>query len=239
MSAPTVLGGKKGAGAGSLLGLYTVVLGAAVVTALYFGRELLVPLALAGLLTFVLSPLVTRMEGQVGRVSAVSGVMVLVFLIMGIMGWVITRQTLDLITQLPAYRANIERKIHALDLSKQGPFTRFSEMIVDIESQIPLFGTLPPPETKTGVPASARPPASPAVGVPAPVAPKAVNPLTKLQSLVRPFLGAIASGIMVIVLVIFMLLKREDLRGRLIKLTGQGRISSTSRVMEEAAARVS
>lgn len=229
--------GKKNAGPGSLLGLYTVVLTAGVVAALYFGRGVLVPLALAGLLTFVLTPLVTRLERFIGRVAAVSGVAVLVFILMGAISWVLTRQTLDLITQLPAYRANIERKIKALELSKDGPLKRFSTMVVEIENQIPLFASPSPPsapETAASKLRRADAPRVVEVGV-APVA----NPWARLQVLIGPFLSVLASSVIVIVLVIFMLLKREDVRGRLIKLTGHGRISSTSRVMEDAAARVS
>lgn len=243
----TLLRGKKKSATGSLFGLFAVVLAAAVVTALYFGRELLVPLALASLLTFVLSPLVSRIERFVGRATAVSGVAALSLGLIVAISWVITRQAMDLMEQLPSYRVNIERKLHALEPAKDSSLKRFSKMIAEIESEIPAFGTTPSSPASAEEPGvrnrrndpSPRSPAAPVVAVaPAPAAATSGS-LNQLPSLLWPFLETLATGGIVIILVIFMLLKREDLRGRLIKITGQGRISSTSRVMEDAAARVS
>lgn len=244
-----ILRGKKKSATGSLFGLFAVVLAAAVVTALYFGRELLVPLALAALLTFVLAPLVSRIERFVGRVTAVSGVAALSLGLIVAVSWVITRQAMDLMEQLPSYRVNITRKLHALEPAKDSSLKRFSKMIAEIESEIPAFGTTPvPPVEEPGSrsrrnDAATRPAITP---IPTPVpattpatAPVPTSSFNQLPTLLWPFLEILATGGIVIVLVIFMLLKREDLRGRLIKITGQGRISSTSRVMEDAAARVS
>src|ERR1700722_12935319 len=107
MTPATLPAGKKRfAATEALVGLFAVVVFAAVVAALYLGRELLVPLALAGLLTFMLSPLVTRIERGIGRIAAVASVALLVFCAMGVLSWVITRQALELASQLPDYRGN-------------------------------------------------------------------------------------------------------------------------------------
>ncbi len=225
---------KKNAATEALVGLFTVVLSAAVVAALFFARELLIPLALAALLTFVLAPLVTWIERFIGRTAAVSIVALLVFSSLGAMGWVVTRQAFDVATQLPGYRSNIENKFHGLKLSDDGPFNRLSRMVSELEAELPVFGSALPVESKNArASGSANSPASSANQS------TAASPFNKLQVVFMPFFSVAATGGIVIVLVIFMLLKREDLRGRLIKLIGQGRISWTSRAMEDAAARVS
>src|SRR3954471_20282045 len=79
-----------------------------VVAALYFAQEVLIPLALAVLVTFLLAPLVTRLErwklGRVPSVIVVVGLAILLFL--GI-GWIVTTQILRLVDNLPSYRNNI------------------------------------------------------------------------------------------------------------------------------------
>ena len=242
MRTTPLLRGKKSSPAGSLFGLFAVVLAAAVVTALYFGRDLLVPLALAALLAFVLSPLVTRLERFIGRLAAVSGVVTLSLCLIVAVSWVVARQAMDVMEQLPGYRMNIEKKIRSLEPSNDGALKRFSKMVEEIEAEIPALGAPPvastePAAAETNAPRLARARAREAAAPPAPTpppAPVAVKPpstLTRIPLLIRPLLEVLASAGLVIVLVVFMLLKREDLRGRLIKITGQGRISSTSRVI--------
>ncbi|MFN2476661.1 MAG: AI-2E family transporter, partial [Chthoniobacterales bacterium] len=72
----------------ALVGLWTVALTAFVIAALYFARELLIPLALSALLTFLLSPLVTRLERWLGRIVAVLLVVALIFSATGGAGWI-------------------------------------------------------------------------------------------------------------------------------------------------------
>ena len=223
MRASRLYGVKKHTATEALVGIYAVILSVSVVVALYFGREILMPLALAALLTFMLAPLVSRIERIIGRVAAVTIVAALVFCLMGTITWVLTRQALDLANRLPGYRANIDRKIHALELSKEGPIKRFSKMVSEIESEIPSFGAVSSTSTQ----------AVPSAGQPTVETPT-VKPLTWVIS----FAGVLATCGIVSVLVIFMLLQREDIRGRMIKIVGQGRISSTSRAMEDAAGRV-
>jgi predicted PurR-regulated permease PerM len=75
-----------------------------------------------------------------------------------------------------------------------------------------------------------------------PVPVKVVEPENRLTSFAQAALGSLLSPLgraaLVLLLVIFMLLKREDLRGRLVRLIGQGRISATTRAMDDASTRV-
>ena len=141
----------------------------------------------------------------------------------------------DLAGSLLDYRYNIEQKLHAIQPSSDGPIKRFSQMVVDIEAELPGLGKGPAVANET-------PRAKPETAAPnnaAPVAAKPpANPLDQVRWLVSPFLGGLGTMGIVMVLVIFMLLKREDLRGRVIKMIGGGRISSTSRALEDAGDRV-
>ena len=95
----------------ALVGIWTLALTAFVVAALYFARELFIPLALSALLTFLLAPLVTRFERWIGRIAAVLVVVALIFTALGAAGWMLTRQLVDLATKLPGYKDNIVTKI--------------------------------------------------------------------------------------------------------------------------------
>src|SRR5689334_21881352 len=87
---------------------------AAVLTAtvLYFAREVLIPVALAILLTFVLAPLVRRLERlRLPRVAAVIVVMITTTVGIGTLGWFVEGQLVDLALHLPQYRENIRGKL--------------------------------------------------------------------------------------------------------------------------------
>lgn len=97
MAVPT----KKIPSAQSLATIANLLLATCIVSALYFGRELLVPLALAALLTFMLAPLTTRLQRWLGRIGAVLLVVLMMFLATGAAGWILTRQMVDLANKLP------------------------------------------------------------------------------------------------------------------------------------------
>jgi len=228
----------------ALVGIWTVALAAFVISALYFARDILIPLALAALLTFLLSPLVTRIERWVGRIAAVLVVVVLIFTVLGAAGWMLSRQVVDLARKLPEYKDNIVMKMHAFDAPKDGAFTKFSETVEELKKELP-GGTAPPAPTVTqdaGKPETAvsSPPNPPSPAIAVKVVETAnANPLDLLQSMVAPLLGPLGTAALVLLLLIFMLFQREDLRSRMIRLIGQGRISATTRAMDDAASRVS
>ena len=223
----------------ALVGIWTVLLTSFIIGLLYFGRELLIPLALSALLTFLLAPLVTRIERWIGRIAAVLLVVALIFTGLGAAGWMLTRQFVDLAAKLPEYKGNIIAKMQAFKTPKGGVFTKFSETVEELKKELP-GGSAPAAPTKTQEPgkpetAVASPPAMP-VRV---VETSKANPLQMLELFIAPLLGPLGVAALVLVLVIFMLLQREDMRSRLIRLIGQGRISATSRAMDDAGHRVS
>ena len=228
----------------ALIGIWTVALASFIVATLYFARELLIPLALSALLTFLLSPLVTRLERWVGRIAAVLLVVALIFTGFSAAGWMLSRQVVDLATKLPEYKGNIVAKIHAFDLPKGGAFTKLSQTVEELKQELP-GGTAPTAPTTTqdtGKPQTAvsSPPSAPSSAVPVQVVETSKgNPFQLIQSIIAPLLGPLGTAALVLVLVICMLLQREDLRSRLIRLIGQGRISATTRAMDDAGHRVS
>jgi predicted PurR-regulated permease PerM/GAF domain-containing protein len=229
----------------ALVGIWTILLTTFIVAALYFARDLLIPVALAALLTFLLSPLVTRLERWIGRVAAVLVVVALIFTGFGMAGWMLSRQLVDLAAKLPEYKGNIIAKLQAFQLPRGGTFEKLSQTVEELKQELPgapdKISREPPREE--GAPMATDP--APVQRSPAEDAQQRVgtsndkSPLELFGDLVAPLLGPLGTAALVLLLLIFMLLQREDLRGRLIRLVGQGRISATTRAMDDAGARVS
>ena len=222
----------------ALSGIWGLLLIAFVVAALYFGRSVFVPIALATLITFLLSRLVTRLERWIGRIAAVLVTVIAMFTIFAGASWVIGSQVIDLADKLPDYQANIVAKIRSLRLPAGGPLARFSSSVHVLQNELVAPSPAPSTDRARGDSSTRTPPP---VASPIPV--KVIEGRSAIPQLMQETLSAILSPLgtaaLVLLLVIFMLLKREDLRGRLIRLVGQGRISTTTRAMEDAGRRVS
>ncbi|RPJ34288.1 MAG: AI-2E family transporter [Verrucomicrobiaceae bacterium] len=220
---------KRPTPAESLATISNVILSTFIVLALYFGRVLLVPLALAALLTFMLAPLVTLHQRWIGRIGAVLLVVMMMFAATGGVGWVLTRQAIDLADQLPGYKENIQVKLRSFQIPSKGPFSKISETFEDLKKDLPggaLSGT-----------DSNRRPATKAM--PVKIVDGKDQRLEFMQVVLTPVFGPLGTAGLVLILLIFMLLQREELRNRLIRLIGQGRMSTTARAMDDAGARVS
>jgi predicted PurR-regulated permease PerM len=227
-----------GSSAVALNGIWGLLLLAFVVAALYFGRTVFVPIALATLITFLLSRVVTRLERWIGRIAAILVTVTVMFGVFATASWVIGRQLIDLADKLPGYQANITSKIRSLKLPAAGPLARVSSSVNALQKEL----VAPSPARRAGqVPADHSTRTASPVASPIPVkiieGRNAVPQL--LQETVTAILSPLGTAALVLLLVIFMLLKREDLRGRMIRLIGQGRIGATTRAMEDAGYRVS
>jgi predicted PurR-regulated permease PerM len=224
---------KKIQAADSLSTISNVLLSTFIISVLYIGRDLLIPLALAALLTFMLSPVVSRCQRWLGRIGAVLFVVAMMFVLTGIAGWILTRQAVDLATKLPNYKENISSKLHSIQLPSNGPFSKLSNTFGELKKDLPGAST-PSSTHKSGA-------ASNKIMVPQQV--EIVNGPDKrlelIQVILAPVLGPLGTAALVLLLLVFMLLEREDLRNRLIRLIGQSRISVTSRAMDDAGSRVS
>src|SRR5215475_1054472 len=122
--------------AAALSGIWGLLLLAFVVAGLYFGRSVLVPIALATLITFLLSRLVARLERWIGRIAAVLVTVISMFTIFAAASWVIGRQVIDLADKLPDYQANIATKIRSLRLPAAGPLARFSSSVDALQKEL-------------------------------------------------------------------------------------------------------
>ena len=234
----------KNAATAAAIGTWAILLTAFVVTILYVGRQLLIPLALAAMLTFLLAPLVGYIERWIGRIAAVLIVVAMLFSVAGGAGWLLARQLIDLAAKLPDYQTNIDNRLKAIRLPTGGAFGRFSHSVSELQKQSPdsaeppANATGPVPETKAAAVARARNVATGQQPMPVRIVESQSRLPQILQTTATGLLGPLGTAGLVFVLVIFMLLKREDLRGRMIRLIGQGRISATTRAMDDAGSRV-
>ena len=212
-------GGMATVAANSLKSWVTFAGCVLVVVVLYWAQAIFVPFALAILLTFVLTPPVNALERWLGRVPAVLVMVTLVFTVFGLAGWSVARQMDNLVEDLPAYRDNIRAKVADVrGAGKGGVVEKIQETIEDIQTDL---GTPPPP-----APGRARTEVAQS---------NAGSALAWLGSVVGP----LGTAGLVLVMVIFMLLERRDLRDRLIGLFGHGRLAITTRAIDEAGSRVS
>jgi predicted PurR-regulated permease PerM len=196
--------------------------------ALYFGQAVLVPLVLAALVSFLLSPLVTRLDRMnVPRVLGVIIVMTFVGAALGGLGYVVAGQVQSFATELPAHRHNIRAKIRELvSLTRGGAIENVQETIEDISAAV----------ESEGEPAEARdaPPSEP---MPVAVEPSA-PPLGNAQWL-GPLFGAVGTFGLTLLLAMFMLINREDLRNRLVSISGRPSLAVTTKAFADAGARIS
>lgn len=225
--------GKRSSAAESLATIANVMLGAFIFALLYFGRQLLMPLALSALLMFMFAPLVTKLQRWLGRIGAVLLVVAMMFAAAGAVGWVLTRQTIDLANKLPSYKENIQAKLHSIQGPREGPFAKVSKTLAELRRELP--GDTQGNSQREG---------SPALGADARATQVEIvdgqsQQLKFMQGIIAPALGPLGTASLVLILLIFMLLQREELRNRMIRLIGQGRISTTANAMDDAGARVS
>jgi predicted PurR-regulated permease PerM len=209
-----------------------------VICALYFGREVLLPLALAILLSFVLTPPVLLLRRiKVPRLVAVGIVVAIAFAFIFSLGWMMSRQVTDLAADLPRYQTTLSEKIKALrdSLSTSLVMQRAGNVLSNLQNQLSAPVATPPPEPTVGSEAQ-KPEEKPLEVVVKQSEPTA---LEFYQSLAGTLLPPLATAGIVLLLVIFILLQREDLRDRLIRLFGGADLQRATSTMSDAATRLS
>jgi predicted PurR-regulated permease PerM len=214
------------------------VVAAIIIGALYFGRELLVPIALAILLSFVLAPLVQMLQRwHAPRGVSVVGVVLLAFLSIVALGGVIATQMTQLAGDLPRYEATMRAKIKSLrgTAATSGTLERAADVLQDLGQELnkPKDATPPLASTPISGPAREIKPIPVEVRQPPPTA------LESISTLISPLLRPLTmTGIMAI-FVVFILLQQEDLRNRFIKLAGSHDLQKTTLALDDAATRLS
>ena len=208
------------------------VTAAVIVAALYFASEVLIPITLAALLTFILAPLVDLLRRI--RIPRVAAIIVAVLLALGIIvgiGAVIGSQVADLAGQLPSYQNTLESKIAKLRDSTLAPLSRAVERFRSRSEQ--QSSPKPPAQgPNANAPASQKP-------VPVVVQQPTLAPLQVGQNVIAPILRPAATLLIMLVVTVFALLYREDIRDRAIRLFGAGDLSRTTAAMDDAGNRLS
>ncbi len=225
----------------ALLGaVATAILAVIIITTLYFGREIFIPIAMAILLSFVLAPLVGLLQRiRVPRGIAVVSVVLLAFALIFAMGSLLATQLTQLAGDLPRYQSTISDKIQSFrdTTAGRGTLERASGMLKDLSNE------LDQPKDAQSAPTSSSilSPKSTAPLSPVPVEVRQPDPgaLESLRALISPLLHPLATTGIIIIFVIFMLLQREDLRNRLIRLAGSRDLQRTTAALDDAAARLS
>ncbi|HTX39034.1 MAG TPA: AI-2E family transporter [Bryobacteraceae bacterium] len=198
------------------------------IAALYFTREILIPFAFALALTFLLTPVVALLERlRVGRVISVFTTILVSVAVTGGIGWIIANQLVDVANQLPLYRQNIQSKIAGFHLPVTGQLSRAAASVQEIVRELAS-------------------PSAPSAGAPAPVStmpvrvvPDATSGWAELRDLGLPALAPLGRAGIVFIFTAFMLLKREDLRNRLLRLAGLGQLNRMTQAIDDASGRIS
>jgi predicted PurR-regulated permease PerM len=218
----------------------TIAVLVVVVGALYLGSEILIPLALAILLSFTLAPIVIRLRRWgLGRIPSVVAVVLLVFVGLASLGSVVATQLVDLATNLPKYEWNLRSKIRELRIAvpSGGVVERTSNMLRDLRQE--LQAVTNPPDEDPGDQATPSGDGEPVKPVLVQVQSPQPAPLETLREVGGPMIAPIATAGLVVVLVIFMLLQREDLRDRVLRLAGGREVARATDAMDDAGKRIS
>jgi predicted PurR-regulated permease PerM len=219
--------------------LQGLMIGAIVIGALYIGREVLLPLALAILLSFVLTPLLLLLRKiKVPRVPAVIVVVTLAFAIIFALGWMLSHQVAQLASDLPRYQHVLAGKISALRKSAEssGTFDNIADALKGLEDEIAQRAAPLPESPAASAGLDERDPDRP---IPVEIRTPEPRAFAILQSVLGTVLPPLATAGIVILFVIFILLQREDLRDRLVRLMGASDMQRTTATMNDAATRLS
>ena len=210
------------------MGPFLVLAGTALI--LFFARDLLVPFAFALTLAFLLAPAVNRLENRrVPRVLAVAITGMLAFTIIGGVGYVVVRQLLNVARDLPAYRLSIQKKIASVHSPAEQSLEKAFTAVEDIGGDLAASAG----NTNRGVQQLL------AQAQPVRVVDPDRNELQSRVELFMRFLRPIGTFGIVIVFTIYLLMKREDLRHRILRLAGMSRIRPMTQALQDAATRIS
>jgi predicted PurR-regulated permease PerM len=213
-----------------LTGLLGLAIGVVVIAGLYFGREVLIPVTLAILLSFVLSPVVAFLRRL--RIPRAPAVLVSVLLALGVLGGigtVVGTQAASLADDAPGYARTIEAKIanaRAYALDRVAFFTR------DDRKAAAARPNAPAPVTDAIVTQAREP-------IPVRVTGDEPSTLKVAGDILAPVLAPFETFVIVLVVAIFILLQKDDLRDRMIRLVGSSDLHRTTLAMDDAASRLS
>ncbi|MBW0446332.1 AI-2E family transporter [Paraburkholderia phenoliruptrix] len=215
--------------------LIALAVGAGLVACLYFARAVLIPMTLAILLSFLVAPLVKWLGRlKLGHVASVFAAVVISVSVIGVLGAVIAMQLTELAAGMPRYQATIERKMEAAHTLTVGKLDRFAKAAGQALQRATVEPSQPAPRHDASS-ADGRAPAAVPVEVREPVP----TPLEVARRVLSPAISPLETAFIVFVVMVVILLQRDDLRDRAIRLFGSRDLHRTTMVMDEAARRLS
>lgn len=212
--------------------LLTLIAMVVVVAGLYFGRQVLIPLALAMVFAFLFTPFVDWLEKHgLGRVPTVLALLLLVFTLMGAIGWIVSGQLMEIVDQFPTYKSNVHDKIQSLRMPNGGRLRNAVNAVNELGTELSASSDSGAGK-KAGTGSRARP-----------IAVQVTEPPSDapqyLREILGPLTGALETSAMVIVFTLFILIKREDLRNRFIRLAGKDQLNVITQALDDASQRLS
>ncbi|GJE42194.1 hypothetical protein AEGHOMDF_1365 [Methylobacterium soli] len=210
------------------------VVGAVIVAILYFGREIFIPIAIAVLLSFVLGPLVNLLRRiNLGRLLSVGIAVMATLGIVAALTTLIGVQLADLARDVPRYRATIEHKFEGL---RDSPIGQATSYVANIGRAIHQAGSSTEEGSAKVPPAGTNTDRKPVL---VEVKERQPGPIEMAGTVLSPVLHPLATAGIVFVVLLFILMQREDLRDRMIRLAGSNDLHRTTVAMDDAARRLS
>jgi predicted PurR-regulated permease PerM len=220
---PTVVAAAETPG---LSGLLTLAVAVVVVAGLYLGRTVLIPITLAVLLSFLLAPIVNLLRRiHFGRVLSVLVAVVLALGVIVALGGLIGTQLAELAQEVPKYADTIREKV---DTVQGFAASEMSLVMRRLDTSAPSTAPGPKP-----APSTEPKPVQVEVHQPDP------TPMELAERIITPIVDPLSTTVIVLIVAIFVLLQRQDLRDRLIRLFGSSDLHRTTTAMNDAARRLS
>ncbi len=221
----------NGSGTGRVMSrMWFVVVSVVVIAILYLAKVLFLPLAFAILFAFLLAPLVSGLERlhlprALGAILVIAGFATL----LGAAAWMLFTQLVGVTNDLPSYRENITQKLEAIHSPSNSAFARAQREVERLSEELGLANSSMVIHTKPG---SNEPPEQP---VPVREVARPTGRLDQLGGILEP----LTTAFLCVVFTFFMLLQREDLRNRLIHLSGDHNLTIMTHAMKDAGNRIS
>lgn len=218
-------------------GLLALAVGVVVVAGLYFGRDVLIPITLAVILSFVLSPIVMRLRAwRFPKGLAVFVSVLLALGAIGAIGTVVGTQAASLAGDAPQYARTVETKVANLQRFATDRFAALNRQFAPQHAPAAPPATAAGPGGLEGIDGTGNTGRAP---VAVRVVEEATSPLTVARNILHPILAPFETFVIVLVVAIFILMQKEDLRDRMIRLFGSSDLHRTTSAMDDAASRLS
>ena len=208
-----------------------------VIAALYLGRQIFIPLALAFIFSFLLSPAVIFLERiRFGRIPSVLTVLILSFALVGTVSWAVATQFVAIMDELPSYKANLDLKIRTLHTSRNATLSKASATVQELDKELSAV----PAELSAERSQSRETQGTRALRpIPVQMAAPPSSLLEDLREMLGPLAAPAETAAMAVIFTLFVLVKRGDIRNRAIRLAGRGRLNLMTQAFDDAAKRLS